>query len=107
MVRAWRGGEWPILTPYSWATGNLGGEYQAGTFSLWHNAMLLLLWALPLSAPGKAAGLALIHLSLLAAGVVMLLRQRGLRAEAAATGALAVALSGWIVTWGAAQWFVA
>ncbi|HEV7405340.1 MAG TPA: hypothetical protein VGO11_20520 [Chthoniobacteraceae bacterium] len=107
MVRAWRGGEWPILTPYSWSAGNLGGEYQAGTFSLWHAAVLRVLWSLPLSAAGKAAALAIIHLSLLAAGVVMLLRQRGARAEVAAAGALSVALSGWIVTWGAAQWFVA
>ena len=38
MARSWSEGHWPILSPYSWVCGNLAGEFQYGTFSLFVNA---------------------------------------------------------------------
>ena len=34
MARSWSEGHWPILSPYSWVCGNLAGEFQYGTFSV-------------------------------------------------------------------------
>ena len=38
MARSWSEGHWPILSPYSWVCGNLAGEFQYGTFSVFVNA---------------------------------------------------------------------
>src|SRR5260370_27706060 len=38
MARSWSEGHWPILSPYSWVCGNLAGEFQYGTFSIFVNA---------------------------------------------------------------------
>src|SRR5437762_4981841 len=37
VARSWLDGHWPILSPYSWVCGNLAGEFQYGTFSLFVN----------------------------------------------------------------------
>ncbi len=105
IARAWRGGEWPILTHCSWATGNLAGEYQCGTFSLFANLAVLLAWNLPLSIPGNAAALSLIHLAVLAAGVFLLARRRGLHVPGAVLAALIASCNGWMLGWAASDWF--
>ena len=38
VARSWSEGHWPILSPYSWVCGNLAGEFQYGTFSVFVNA---------------------------------------------------------------------
>jgi len=49
MARSWSEGHWPILSPYSWVCGNLAGEFQYGTFSLFVNALVVLVWKFPLA----------------------------------------------------------
>ena len=39
IARSWSEGHWPILSPYSWVCGNLAGEFQYGTFSIFINAV--------------------------------------------------------------------
>jgi len=34
VARSWSEGHWPLLSPYSWVCGNLAGEFQYGTFSV-------------------------------------------------------------------------
>ena len=41
MARSWSENHWPILSPYSWVCGNLAGEFQYGTFSLFVNAVVI------------------------------------------------------------------
>ena len=51
MARSWSEGHWPLLTPYSWVCGNLAGEFQYGTFSLFVNTAVVLIWKFPLTFP--------------------------------------------------------
>jgi hypothetical protein len=102
--RAWRTGEWPLLTQSSWVCGNLAGEYQYGTFSVFINLCIVALWSLGLSLPGKAAAFAIVHEFVLAAGAFTLARSRGIAAPLATLVALVAALNGWIVCWGATNW---
>ena len=62
MARSWSEGHWPILSPYSWVCGNLAGEFQYGTFSLFVNAAVVLIWKFPLAFPQQAAALSIAHL---------------------------------------------
>jgi hypothetical protein len=57
VARSWSQGEWPLLSPYSWVCGNLAGEYQYGTFSIFVNAAVVLIWKFPLTFPQQAAAL--------------------------------------------------
>jgi hypothetical protein len=102
--RAWRAGEWPLLTQSSWVCGNLAGEYQYGTFSIFINLCILAIWSLGLPLAGKAAALAIVHEFVLATGAFMLARSRGLGPPLATFVALVAALNGWIVCWGATNW---
>ena len=102
--RAWRAGEWPLLTQSSWVCGNLAGEYQYGTFSVFINLCIVVLWSLGLSLPGKAAAFAIVHEFVLATGAFTLARSRGIAAPLATLVALVAALNGWIVCWGATNW---
>src|SRR5450432_1542671 len=83
IARAWSHGEFPLLSSSSWVSGNLAGEYQAGTFSIFHNLCVFGVWALPFSLATKAAVIATIYLCVLAAGAYLLARQRGLTAPMA------------------------
>src|SRR5437868_14168050 len=74
MARAWNHGEFPLLSPYSWVCGNLAGEFQYGVFSIFINALIVCLWKFPLIFSQQAAGLAIAHLAVLAAGGFMLAR---------------------------------
>ena len=105
VARSWSRGEWPLLSPYSWVCGNLAGEYQYGTFSLFVNPAVVLIWKFPLTFPQQAAALSIAHLFALAMGGYVLARGRDLAAPLSMMVALVAALNGWIICWGATDWF--
>jgi hypothetical protein len=105
VARSWSLGQVPLLSPYSWVCGNLAGEFQYGTFSLFVNAAVVLIWKFPLAFAQQAAALSLAHLFVLAAGAFLLGRGRNLSPPLAAMVALVAALNGWIICWGASDWF--
>jgi hypothetical protein len=105
VARSWSQGEWPLLSPYSWVCGNLAGEFQYGTFSVFINAAVVLIWKLPLTFPQQAAALSIAHLFVLAMGGYLLARGRDLPPPLSLLVALVAALNGWIICWGATDWF--
>src|SRR5882762_7604180 len=105
MARSWSEGHWPILSPYSWVCGNLAGEFQYGTFSIFVNAAVVLIWKFPLAFPQQAAALSIARLFVLAIGAFLLARDRGFSVALSIFVALIVSLSGWIICWGATDWF--
>ena len=105
VARSWSEGHWPILSPYSWVCGNLAGEFQYGTFSLFVNAAVILIWKFPLTFPQQAAALSIAHLFVLAAGAFLLARDRRLSIPLSVFVALVAALNGWVICWGATDWF--
>ncbi|MFN2622147.1 MAG: hypothetical protein ABR611_04805 [Chthoniobacterales bacterium] len=105
VARSWSHGEWPLLSPYSWVCGNLAGEYQYGTFSIFVNAVVILIWKFPLTFPQQAAALSIAHLFVLAMGGYLLARGRNLASPLSMMVALVGALNGWIISWGATDWF--
>ena len=40
MHRAFHEGSFPLISPYSWCGGRLGGEYVYGVFSVFHEGVL-------------------------------------------------------------------
>ncbi len=105
VARSWSEGHWPLLSPYSWICGNLAGEFQYGTFSLFINALVVLIWKFPLVFSQQAAALSVAHLMVLAAGGYLLARERQLPAPLALMVASIAALNGWVMSWGATDWF--
>src|SRR6266436_7243415 len=105
VARSWSEGHWPILSPYSWVCGNLAGEFQYGTFSLFVNAAVVFTWKFPLTFPQQAAALSIAHLFVLAMGAFLLARDRQLSIPLSIFVALVAALNGWIICWGATDWF--
>jgi hypothetical protein len=105
MARSWSEGHWPILSPYSWVCGNLAGEFQYGTFSVFVNAVVIVIWKFPLTFPQQAAALSIAHLIVLAVGAYLLARDRGFSIALSIFVALIAALNGWIICWGATDWF--
>jgi hypothetical protein len=105
MARSWSAGHWPILSPYSWVCGNLAGEFQYGIFSLFVNAAVIFIWKFPLTFPQQAAALSIMHLFVLAMGAFLLARDRQLSIPLSIFVALVASLSGWIICWGATDWF--
>jgi hypothetical protein len=105
MARSWSEGHWPILSPYSWVCGNLAGEFQYGTFSAFVNAAVILIWKFPLTFPQQAAALSVAHLFALAIGAFLLASDRGFSVALSIFVALIASLSGWIICWGASDWF--
>jgi hypothetical protein len=105
MARSWGEGHLPLLSPYSWVCSNLAGEFQYGTFSVFINAAVILIWKFPLGFAQQAAALSLAHLFVLAAGAFLLARDRCLTTPLATMVALVAALNGWIICWGATDWF--
>jgi hypothetical protein len=105
MARSWSEGQWPILSPYSWVCGNLAGEFQYGAFSLFVNAAVILIWKFPLTFSQQAAALSIAHLVVLAIGAFLLGRGRGFSVALSIFVALIASLNGWIICWGAADWF--
>jgi len=105
MARSWSEGHWPILSPYSWVCGNLAGEFQYGTFSVFVNTAVILIWRFPLTFPQQAAALSITHLFVLAIGAFLLARDRGFSGPLSIFVALIASLNGWIICWGASDWF--
>ncbi|PYJ73363.1 MAG: hypothetical protein DME72_06015 [Verrucomicrobia bacterium] len=105
VARSWSEGHWPLLSPYSWVCGNLAGEFQYGTFSLFVNAAVVLIWKFPLTFAQQAAALSMIHLSILAIGAFLLARDRRFSIALSIFVALVASLNGWIICWGATDWF--
>jgi hypothetical protein len=105
VARSWSEGRWPILTPYSWVCGNLAGEFQYGTFSVFVNAAVIFIWKFPLTFPQQAAALSIIHLFVLAVGAFLLARERQFSMPLSIFVALVASLNGWIICWGATDWF--
>src|SRR6516165_6528225 len=105
MARSWSEGHWPTLSPYSWVCGNLAGEFQYGTFSVFVNAAVILIWKFPLTFPQQAAALSITHLFVLAIGAFLLARDRQLSIPLSIFVALIASLNGWIICWGASDWF--
>lgn len=105
MARSWSEGHWPVLSPYSWVCGNLAGEFQYGTFSVFVNAAVILVWKFPLTFPQQAAALSIAHLVVLAIGAFLLARDRVFSVSLSIFVALIASLGGWIICWGASDWF--
>ena len=105
VARSWSEGDWPLLSPYSWVCGNLAGEFQYGTFSLFVNAAVVLIWKFPLTFPQQAAALSITHLFVLAIGAFLLARDRRFSIPLSVFVALLASLNGWIICWGATDWF--
>ena len=105
VARSWSEGNLPLLSPYSWVCGNLAGEFQYGTFSVFVNAAVVLIWKFPLTFPQQAAALSIAHLFVLGMGGYLLARGRNLAAPLSLMVALVAALNGWIICWGATDWF--
>ena len=103
--RSWGEGHLPLLSPYSWVCSNLAGEFQYGTFSVFVNAVVVLIWKFPLTFPQQAAALSITHLFVLATGAFLLARDRKLSFPLSIFVALIAALNGWIICWGATDWF--
>src|ERR1700716_297117 len=78
VARSWSEGHWPLLSPHSWVCSSLAGEFQYGTFSVFVNAAVVLIWKFPLSFPQQAAALSMTHLFVLAMGGYLLARGRNL-----------------------------
>jgi hypothetical protein len=105
VARSWSEGHWPILSLYSWVCGNLAGEFQYGTFSIFVNAAVILIWKFPLTFPQQAAALSVTHLFVLAIGAFLLARDRRLSIPLSIFVALLASLNGWVMCWGAIDWF--
>jgi hypothetical protein len=105
VARSWSEGHWPLLSPYSWVCGNLAGEFQYGTFSVFVNAAVVLIWKFPLTFPQQTAALSITHLFVLGMGGYLLARGRNLSSPLSMMVGLIAALNGWILCWGATDWF--
>src|SRR5216117_1804981 len=105
MARSWSEGHWPILSPYSWVCGNLAGEFQYGVFSVFVNAAIVLIWKFPLFFSQQAASLSIAHLAVLSAGGFILGRDRNVSIAHSVLVGIIAALNGWIICWGATDWF--
>src|SRR6202049_2286290 len=105
VARSWSEGHLPLLSPYSWVCSNLAGEFQYGTFSIFVNAAIVLIWKFPLAFPQQTAALSITHLFVLAAGAFLLARDRRFSIPLSIFVALIAALNGWIICWGATDWF--
>src|SRR6476619_2962097 len=105
MARAWNHGEIPLLSPYSWVCGNLAGEFQYGVFSVFINALIVCVWKLPLTFSQQAAAVSIAHLAVLSAGAFLVARGRQLSVPLSIFVALVPSLNGWIICWGASDWF--
>jgi hypothetical protein len=105
VARSWSEGHWPILSPYSWVCGNLAGEFQYGVFSVFVNAVIIVVWKFPLAFAQQAAAVSIAHLFVLAVGAFLLARDREFSIPLSIFVALIAALNGWIICWGATDWF--
>src|SRR5439155_17960319 len=66
---------------------------------------VILIWKFPLTFPQQAAALSIAHLFMLAVGAFLLARDRRLSIPLSIFVALVASLNGWIICWGATDWF--
>jgi hypothetical protein len=85
--------------------GNLAGEFQYGVFSVFVNAVIIVVWKFPFTFAQQAAAVSIAHLFALAAGVFLLARDRQFSVPLSVFVALIASLNGWIICWGATDWF--
>ena len=69
------------------------------------NAAVVLIWKFPLTFSQQAAALSITHLSVLAIGAFLLARDRRFSIALSVFVALVASLNGWIICWGATDWF--
>src|SRR3954467_9960410 len=62
IARSWKEGHLPLLSPYSWVCGNLAGEFQYGTFSIFINGAVVVIWSVFHQFSQQAAALSIVHL---------------------------------------------
>src|ERR1043166_7644344 len=105
VARSWSEGHVPLLSPYSCVCSNLAGEFEYGTFSIFVNLAIILIWKFPLAFAQQAAALSITHLFVLAAGAFFLARDRSFSTPLSIFIAVVAALNGWIICWGATDWF--
>jgi len=105
MARSWSEGHWPILSPYSWVCGNLAGEFQYGVFSVFVNAVIIAVWKFTFTFSQQAAAVSIMHLFALSVGAFLLSRDRQFSVPLSIFVALVASLNGWIICWGATDWF--
>ena len=105
VARSWSEGQWPLLSSYSWVCNNVAGEFQYGTFSVFVNAAVVLIWKFSFEFAQQAAALSIIHLIVLAIGGFLLARGRTLSVPLSMFVATVAALNGWVICWGATDWF--
>src|SRR5213078_3214642 len=68
-------------------------------------AAVVLIWKFPLTFPQQAAALSIAHLFVLAIGAFLLARDRRFSIPLSIFVALVASLNGWIICWGATDWF--
>src|SRR5260370_17157323 len=105
VARSWSEGHWPLLSPYSWVCGNLAGEFQYGTFSVFVNAAVVLIWKFRLPFAQQPAALSITHLSILPIAPFLLARDRRFSIALSIFVALVASLNGWIICWCATHSF--
>src|SRR6266498_825696 len=105
MARSWSEDHWPILSPYSWVCGNLAGEFQYGVFSAFVNAVVIVVGKFPFTFPQQAAAVSIAHVFALAVGAFLLARDRKFSISLSIFVALVASLNGWVICWGATDWF--
>jgi hypothetical protein len=105
MARSWSDGHWPILSPYSWVCGNLAGEFQYGVFSVFVNTVIIVVWKFLFTFAQQAAAVSIAHLFALAVGAFLFARDREFSVPLSIFVALVASLNGWIICWGATDWF--
>ena len=105
VARAVRGGELPLVSPWSWFGGNLAGEYQYGLFSAFLLPLVVLVCGCGLPLWAMAAVLCAVHVAVAAAGCTLLFRRVGAPRSLALGLATGTALGGHLMTTAAPTWF--
>jgi hypothetical protein len=106
MHRAIEEGSYPLISPYSWNGGRLGGEYGYGIFSVFHVALIWAVCSLGLTLAQTVNAIILIYLAVFGAGVFRLGRSMRLTRPNAVIAAFAARLNGWMLIWGCLTWIV-
>jgi hypothetical protein len=74
-------------------------------FSVFVNGVVTVVWKFPLTFPEQAAAVSIAHLFALAMGAFLLGRDRQFSAPLSIFVALIASLNGWVICWGATDWF--
>src|SRR4029453_17543076 len=68
-------------------------------------SVVIVVWKFPLTFPQQAAAVSIVHLFALAVGAFLLARDRQFSVPLSIFVALITSLNGWIICWGATDWF--